>query len=241
MLAVAPQVVIPNFGGNAHSCVRENHTICWNWIRQNWSGILWPALRDHVELTLIAIGIGFAIALALALLAHRHDSLEHPVSIVTGLIYTIPSLALFQVLVGIKEFGLSRTSVEIALVGYTLLILFRNTLLGLRGVPSEVVEAARGMGLTRRQILWKVELPLALPAIVAGLRIATVTIISLATVAAFIIDQGLGAPIRDAINNGLFKTELYAAAALAVALAILADLVLLAVQRALTPWDHKTR
>jgi len=241
MLAAAPQVVIPNFGGNPHSCVRENHTICWGWLRDNWSGTLWPALRDHVELTLIAIGIGFAIALALALLAHRHDRVEHPVSIVTGIIYTIPSLALFQVLVGIRAFGLSRTSVEIALVGYTLLILFRNTLLGLRGVPSEVVEAARGMGLTRRQILWKVEMPLALPAIVAGLRIATVTIISLATIAAFIIDQGLGAPIRDALNNGLFKTELYAAAALAVALAILADLVLLALQHALTPWDRRDR
>ena len=238
---IAAQVVIPDFGGNPHSCVRVNHTICWGWIRENWGAVLWPALRQHIVLTAIAVGIGFAIALALALIAHRHDRVEKPVSIVTGIIYTIPSLALFQVLVGIKAFGLSRTSVEIALVGYTLLILFRNTLLGLRGVPDEVVDAAQGMGLTRRQILWRVELPLALPAIIAGLRIATVTIVSLATIAAFVTNEGLGAPIFEALNNELFKTELYTAAAMAVVLAVLADLGLLAVQRMLTPWERRRR
>jgi osmoprotectant transport system permease protein len=238
---IAAQVVIPDFGGNPHSCVRVNHTICWDWIRENWGGVLWPALRQHIVLTAIAVGLGFAIALALALIAHRHDRVEKPVSIVTGIIYTIPSLALFQVLVGIKAFGLSRTSVEIALVSYTLLILFRNTLLGLRGVPDEVVDAAQGMGLTQRQILWRVEMPLALPAIIAGLRIATVTIVSLATIAAFVTNEGLGAPIFEALNNELFKTELYTAAAMAVALAVLADIGLLAVQRMLTPWERRRR
>lgn len=240
MLAAAPQVVIPDFGGSAHSCVRENSGICWSWISQNWGHVLWPALRQHVVLTVLAVGIGFAISMALALLAHRYGHVEKPITIVTGIIYTIPSLALFQLLVGIRAFGLSRTSVEIALVGYTLLILFRNTLTGLRGVPDEVIEAASGMGLTQRQILWRVELPLALPSIIAGLRIATVTIVSLATVAAFIINEGLGVPIFTAVDNGLFKTELYTAAALAMGLAVAADLGLLAVQRALTPWARRT-
>jgi osmoprotectant transport system permease protein len=240
-LAPVAQVVIPDFGGSAHSCVRENHGICWGWIRDNWSSVLWPALRQHIVLTVIAVGVGFVIAVALALLAHRYHPLEQPVTIVTGVIYTIPSLALFQILVGISWLGLSRLSVEIALVGYTLLILFRNTLTGLRGVPEEVREAAQGMGLTRRQVLWRVEFPLAVPAIIAGLRIATVTIVSLATIAAFFINEGLGAPIFAAIDNEFFKTELYTAAAMAVGLAIIADLGLLAVQRALTPWSRRAR
>ncbi len=237
--AASPPVVIPNFGGNAHSCVRLNHTICWNWISQNWDTVLWPALRQHLVLVAIAVGIGFVLAIALAIAAHRHGAVEKPVTVVTGIIYTIPSLALFQILIGIKWLGLSVTSVEIALVGYTLLILFRNTLTGLRGVPEEVVDAAAGMGLTPRQILWRVEMPLALPSIFAGLRIATVTTVSLATVAAFLIDEGLGSPIHTAINNEIFKTELYAAAALIVGLAIACDLGLLAVQRMLTPWTRK--
>jgi osmoprotectant transport system permease protein len=241
MLAAAPAVVIPDFGGSAHSCVRENSGICWGWIRENWASVLWPALRQHIVLTVIAVGVGFVIALGLALLAHRYTPVEQPVTIITGIIYTIPSLALFQILVGISWLGLSRLSVEIALVGYTLLILFRNTLTGLRGVPEEVREAAEGMGLTRGQVLWRVELPLALPAIVAGLRIATVTIVSLATIAAFFINEGLGAPIFAAIDNEFFKTELYTAAVMAVGLAILADLGLLAIQRTLTPWARRTR
>jgi osmoprotectant transport system permease protein len=107
---------------------------------------------------------------------------------------------------------------------------------GLRGVPADVRDAARGMGLTDRQVLWKVELPLALPAIVAGLRIATVTIISLATVAAFVINEGLGKPIFDAIQSNTFKTEIFAAGGLAVAMALIADAALVLTQRALTPW-----
>jgi osmoprotectant transport system permease protein len=237
----ASSVVIPNFGINPHACVTENHTICWGWIRSNWGSVLWPALRQHIVLTVIAVGIGFAIALTLALIAHHRGRVEAPVTIVTGIIYTIPSLALFEVLVGIHAFGLSRLSVEVALIGYTLLILFRNTLTGLRDVPDEVREAAQGMGLTRRQILWRVELPLAVPAIVAGLRIATVTIVSLATIAVAVINEGLGVPIVSAINNELFKTELYSAAVLAVALAITADLGLLGLQRLLTPWARRTR
>jgi osmoprotectant transport system permease protein len=154
--------------------------------------------------------------------------------LVTGILYTIPSLALFELLVA--PVGLNATSAEIALVSYTLLILFRNISTGLREVPEEVREAALGMGMTRRQTLIRVELPLALPAIVAGLRIATVTVISLATIAYAVCNQGLGVPIHNALGEGPFKTELIAAGSMAVLLALLSDGILVALQRWLTPW-----
>ena len=154
------------------------------------------------------------------------------------MIYTIPSLALFQLLVPFT--GLSVTTVEVALVGYTLLILFRNTLAGLRSAPPEVLEAARGMGLTPTQTLLRVELPLAVPAIVAGLRIAVVSTIALATVAAFVVSEGLGRPILSALPLN-FKTEIIAAGALAVGLAIFADTLLVLAQRLLTPWAQARR
>jgi osmoprotectant transport system permease protein len=134
--------------------------------------------------------------------------------------------------------GLSRTTAEVALVSYTLLIMFRNTLTGLREVPSAVRDAAAGMGMSPRQSLLRVELPLALPAIIAGLRIATVTVIALATVAALVDNEGLGVPILTAISNDVFKTELIAAGALAVVLALGADALLVLVQRLLTPWTR---
>jgi osmoprotectant transport system permease protein len=235
----AGHVVIPNFGGGgAHSCVRENHTFCTDWVRDNWSSVLWPALRQHIVLVAIAVSIGFAIALTLALLAHHRRWVERPVNLTTGILYTIPSLALFQLLVPFT--GLTRTTAEIALVSYTLLILFRNILTGLRGVPEEVRDAAEGMGLSPGQILWRVELPLALPAIVAGLRIATVTVISLATIAAFVVNEGLGAPIFTAIQENVFKTEIIAAGGLAIILAVLSDTALVLAQRALTPWARRS-
>jgi osmoprotectant transport system permease protein len=227
--------VIPDFGGGAtDTCVRVNHSFCWGWFRDNWSGVYVPAIEQHVKLTLIALVIGFVMSAALALLAHRLHRLETPITIVSGVLYTIPSLALFQLLVPFTH--LTVTTVEIGLVSYTLLILFRNMLEGLRGVPAEVHDAARGMGLTDRQILWRIEIPLALPAMMAGLRIATVTIISLATVAAFVIDEGLGGPIFRAIQSDVFKTELIAAGVLAIAMALVADGALVLVQRILTPW-----
>ena len=228
--------VIPDFG-TGDTCVRENSGFCWSWVKDNWSDVLWPALTQHIVLTLIAVVIGFAIAFTLALVAHRRRWLEPPVTITTQILYTIPSLALFQILVAFT--GLTRTTVEIALVSYTLLILFRNTLTGLRGVPDEVRESARGMGLTPRQILFRVEMPLAVPSIIAGLRIATVTVISLATVGAFVNNEGLGVPIFAGIQQDVFKTEIYAAGFLAVALAIAADVLFLGAQRAATPWARR--
>ncbi|MHB8691163.1 MAG: ABC transporter permease [Solirubrobacteraceae bacterium] len=240
MKALLAGPVIPNFGGGAtsFSCERQNHLFCTHWFTSNWSTVLWPALRQHVVLTLIAIAFGFVISTTLALLAYRRRWLERPVLIVTSILYTIPSLALFELLEPVPGLGLSRTTAEIALVSYTLLILFRNTLTGLREVPPDVRDAARGMGMSARESLLRVELPLAMPAIIAGLRIATVTVISLATVAALIDNEGLGVPILNAIANNVFKTELIAAGAMAVLLALLADGVLVAVQRLLTPWTR---
>lgn len=230
------QVVIPDFGGagNAHDCVHQNGLFCFTWVKHNWSGVLGPALGQHVVLTLIAITIGFALSLALALAAYRLRWLERPVVIITGIMFTIPSLALFQILV--PSLGLTRTNAEVALVSYTLLILFRNTLTGLRDVPDEVREAAQGMGMSRIQSLLRVELPLAMPAIVAGLRIATVTVISLATVASLVCNQGLGVPIFEGIRESVFKTEIVAAGGLAILLALISDGLLVGAQRLLTPW-----
>ncbi len=218
--------------------MRENRTFCPDWVEANWDSILWPRLLEHVQLTAIAVSIGFVIAFAAALAAYRFGWFEAPFAAVSGLLYTIPSLALFQLLVPIT--GLTVTTVEVALVSYTLLILFRNILTGLRSAPPDVLEAARGMGLTRTQTLLRVELPLAVPAIVAGIRIATVTTISLATVAAFVLPEGLGQPILDGLRT-FFKTKFIAAGALAVLLAIAVDAALVLAQRAVTPWERVRR
>jgi osmoprotectant transport system permease protein len=225
--------VIPDFG-EAKGCIADNDSFfCTPWIRQHWTDTLQPALVQHVWLTLIAVGIGFAIAFGAALLAHRFGWLAPPISAFSAFLYTIPSIALFQVLVPFTGIGV--TTIEIGLVSYTLLILFANTLAGLRAVPPDVIEAARGMGLTRFQTLRRVELPLALPAIGAGIRIAVVTTISLATVAAYITPYGLGKPIFDGLQIN-YHTEYVIAGLLAIALALVADAVLVLVQRRLTPW-----
>jgi osmoprotectant transport system permease protein len=237
---VAGGPVIPNFGGGASSfgCERANRLFCTHWLSQNWSSVLWPALRQHIVLTVIAVSIGFVISTSLAVIAHRRGWLERPVLIVTSILYTIPSLALFEILQGVPGFGLSATTAEVALVSYTLLIMFRNTLTGLREIPDDVRDAAAGMGFGPTQTLLRVELPLALPAIIAGIRIATVTVISLATVASLVDNEGLGVPIFSAISDNVFKTELIAAGALAVLLALLSDALLIGVQRRLTPWSR---
>jgi osmoprotectant transport system permease protein len=222
------------------SCITRNGTFCWSWFSSNWGKVLWPALRQHILLTLIGVGVGFIIATGLALWAHRSNWVERPVTIVTAVLYTIPSLALFQVLVTIHQLGFSLLTAEIAIVSYTLLILFRNMLTGLRSVPADVRDAARGMGMTRNQVLRRVEIPMALPAIIAGLRIATVTVISLSTVASIVCNQGLGVPILAAIADNGFKTELIAAGGMAVLLALFADGALVILQRLMTPWTRRT-
>jgi osmoprotectant transport system permease protein len=235
--AGGPPVIIPTFGSpHQYACERANGLFCLGWFKQNWGSVLWPALRQHVVLVLIAVAIGFAISMALALIAHRYRRAEQPVIWFTSFLYTIPSLALFELLVGVPGLGLSSATAEVALVAYTLLILFRNILTGLRSVPAEVHDAAEGMGMSRRQMLLRVDLPLALPAIIAGLRIATVSTIALATIAALVNNEGLGVPILNAISDSTFKTELIAAGGLAVLLAVAADALLVGTQRLLTPW-----
>jgi osmoprotectant transport system permease protein len=232
LYAQAPN--IPEFG-RASDCIRENRQFCFDWFADHFVDDFVPRLVQHIELTAIAVGIGFAIAFTAALIAYTQGWFETPFAIFSAFLYTIPSLAFFQLMVPIT--GLTRTSAEIALVSYTLLILFRNTLTGLREVPEDARMAARAMGLTKGQILRRVELPLALPAIMAGIRIATVTTISLATVAAFIGVGGLGQPIFNATQSG-FKTQFVAAGLLAVALALVADALLVLLQRALAPWTR---
>jgi osmoprotectant transport system permease protein len=235
--ALVADTVIPNFGKGS-SCVTGDHTFCWGWVQDHWGDTLGPALWQHVELTAIAVGIGFAIAFPLALLAHRFRRLEQPFGIFSALLYTIPSLALFQFLVPFT--GLTVTTVEIALVAYTLVILFPNIVQGLHSAPDEVLEAARGMGLTRVQMLTRVELPLAVPAIVGGLRIAVVSTVAIATIAAFLLPKGLGYPIFLALKEPTpFKTEIYSAGALAVALALGCDGLLIGLRRLLVPWASK--
>jgi osmoprotectant transport system permease protein len=233
---VAGGPVIPNFG-QPSACLKRNGWFCTGWMSKHWGDTLQPALVQHIELTLVAVGIGLAIAFLLALVGFRWRFFDAPLGGLTDLLYAIPSIALFQLLVPLT--GLTVTTVEIALTSYTLFILYRNILSGLRAVPEEVLESARGMGFTRLQTFVRVELPLAAPAILAGVRIATVATISIATVAAFLIQYGLGAPIFDAIETpDLFKTELLASGGLAILLALTADGLLAVVQRAVTPWNR---
>jgi osmoprotectant transport system permease protein len=234
---IAQGPVIPHFE-RASDCIRQNKQFCFDWFVDNFDDVFAPRLLEHIKLTAIAVGIGFVIAFTAALLAYTRGWFETPFAIFAAFLYTFPSLAFFQLMVPIT--GLTVTSAEIALVSYTLLILFRNTLTGLRGVPEEARTAARAMGFTQWQQLRRVELPLALPAIMAGIRIATVTTISLATVAAFIGVGGLGQPIFNAIQSG-FKTQFVAAGILAVLLALVADVLLVLLQRILSPWQRVRR
>lgn len=194
-------------------------------------------VTQHLQLTVIAVAIGLAISLPLGIYAYRHKWAYGPITGVTGIIYTIPSLALFAFLLpytGLRGI----TTAEIGLVGYTLLILIRNIVSGLDGVPEDAREAAVGMGYSNRQLLWRVELPLALPVITAGIRLATVTTIGLVTVTAIIGKGGLGRFILDGLNT--FDTTLsILGAVLSLALALIVDFLLVRFERLITPWARR--
>jgi osmoprotectant transport system permease protein len=211
--------------------------IDWAWIARNLDEI-GSALAEHLELTLIAVGVGFLLSFLATLVIYRFRRLYGPIAGVTGIIYTIPSLALFAFLVPFT--GLSLLTAEIGLIGYTLLILIRNTVAGLDGVPPDVREAAEGMGYTGWQRLWRVELPLAMPVIVAGLRVATVTTIGLVMVTALIGQGGLGQLMLRGFTRG-FPTAIYVGAFVSVVLALIVDAGLVAAQRAVTPWTRPRR
>jgi osmoprotectant transport system permease protein len=217
--------------------VSDDPLIDWSWIGSHTDEIR-AAMTEHVQLAAIAVGIGLLISLPLGIFAFRHRRWYGPIAGVTGVLYTIPSLALFAFL--IPYTGLSTTTAEIGLVSYTLLILIRNIVAGLDGVPEDAVEAGRGMGYSEGQLLTRVELPLAVPVIVAGIRIATVTTIGLVTVTALIGQGGLGIFIRRGIQT-FDSTETLVGAVLSTALAIAADVLFLGAQKLLTPWTRPRR
>jgi osmoprotectant transport system permease protein len=211
------------------SCVADNG-VCPDWIADNFDRYVTP-FWEHVYLTVVSVAIGFAIAFALALLAHRRRWLVPPITQITGILYTLPSVAVFFLLLPLT--GRGKFTAIIALVSYTLLIIFRNVMAGLDNVPAEAKDAGRGMGLTRHQLLWRVELPLALPEIMAGLRIAVTTTVGLAALAFLAGAGGLGEAIFADVN---FRSNVLVAGGLAVALAVVLDLGVLLVQRFITPW-----
>jgi osmoprotectant transport system permease protein len=215
-------------------CYVDNSWFCG----QYWSDYR-PELTDatvqHVWITVVSVLVGLAVAVPLALLARRNPTVESVVVGGTTIIYTIPSLALFSLLLPFT--GLSPTTVIIGLALYSLTILVRNVLAGLRSVPADVVESARGVGYSDARLLTRVELPLALPVIMAGLRVATVSTVALVTVGSIVSYGGLGNLMLRAVNTQ-FKAQILAASILCVLLAVALDLVLVAVQRALTPWAH---
>jgi osmoprotectant transport system permease protein len=196
------------------------------------------ATREHIVLTVAAVVIGLVIALPLAVMVHRRPRWRGVVLGTAGVLYTIPSLALFAALVPYT--GLTRTTALVPLVLYTLLILVRNTVTGLEQVPAEVRDASVGMGLSSRQRLWKVEMPLALPSIMAGIRIATVSTIGMLTIAALVGLGGLGQLILIGLNRPI-RTAVTAGVLLSILLAVGADVGLALLGRRLTPWARPSR
>jgi osmoprotectant transport system permease protein len=213
------------------SCVADDG-FCPDWIADNLDRYVDPFF-EHVYLTVMAVAIGFAISFALAIVAYRRRWLINPVTQVTGILYTIPSIAAFFLLLPLT--GRGKTTALVALVAYVLLIIFRNVLTGLDNVPNEAKDAGRGMGLTDRQLLWRVEVPLAVPEIMAGLRIAVTTTVGLATLAFFAGAGGLGGQIFADIT---FRSNVVVAGGLAVLLAAVLDGLILLVQRGITPWTR---
>ena len=210
---------------------QADHVFCWDWARDNIDRFGAPTLQ-HLQIVVPALLIGFVVAFALALISHRTRWLQPPLLAATGVLYTIPSIAFFFLLLPLT--GLGRDTAIIVLAAYTLQIIYRNTILGLDNVPTSVKDAARGMGLTPRQILWKVELPLAIPEIVAGLRVAVVSTIAIATLAVLISAGGLGTQMYG--SNLTFPTSIIIAGAIVILMALAFDAILLLVQRLATPW-----
>lgn len=211
-------------------CQAKDELFCWDWAKENIDRYGTPTVQ-HLELVVASVLIGFTIAFALALLAHRHGWLHPPLIAGTGILYTIPSVALFFLLEPIT--GRTMVTAIIALSLYTVQIIYRNTMVGLGNVPRSVRDAAQGMGQTSRQVLWRVELPLAIPEITAGLRIATVSTVALATLATFVGGGGLGEPIFKNID---FETNIIIAGGIAIAMALTFDLILFVASRLATPW-----
>lgn len=218
-------------------CLARNDWICGAYLSTR-RHILFDAVVQHLQITVIAVAIALVIAVPLAVVARRWGWAAGPVLALTTVLYTIPSLAMFSLL--LPAYGLSATLVAAGLVLYSLTLLVRNILAGLRAVPEETRRAARGMGYGPVRLLLTVELPLALPAAMAGLRIATVSAVSLVTIGAIVGHGGLGNLIYAGMNT-YFKAQVLTASVLCVVIAVVADLVLLGLGRLLTPWTRASR
>lgn len=211
------------------TCVQDNK-ICPGWVIDNFDRYVTPAL-EHIVLVTSSVAIGFVLAFAMAAISHRRHWLVPPFTALTGVLYTIPSLAFFFLLLPITGFG-ADTAI-IALSAYNLQIIYRNIVVGLANVPESSRDAGRGMGMTQRQLFWRVEVPLAVPETVAGLRIATVSTVAIATLAVFAGGGGLGSEILDDIT---FKTGVLATSVILIGMAIFFDMLLVLAQRLLIPW-----
>jgi len=214
-----------------------NPWFSWSYLRDN-TDTIGAALREHLTLTAEAVLIGAAIAIPLAVLAYWYRPLSAPILAFSGVLYTIPSLALFAFITPFDVFGLRQRTVVVGLVIYALLVLVRNMLAGLQGVPDDVRESAVGMGYGRARMLWRVELPVALPTIMAGIRVATVSTVALVTVGAILGYGGLGQLILRGFQNNNYRAEIVTASLLTVALGLAFDLLLALATRWLTPWSR---
>lgn len=217
----------------------ERPFIDWGWVSEHLD-LIGARLAEHIWLTILAVGIGFLIALPISVYVQRHRRLYPPTASIAGTLYTIPSIAFMGLLLPFT--GLSTITALVPLVSYTLLIFIRNIVTGLDGVPQDTREAALGIGYSPRQLRWRVEIPLALPAIIAGVRLATVSTIGLVTITALIGKGGLGQLLLAGFRNLLPRTTaVTVGAVLSVSLAVIADIGLLRLQRILTPWTRAAR
>ncbi|MEO7198264.1 MAG: ABC transporter permease [Solirubrobacterales bacterium] len=235
--SVAPlraQVEVREAGTGATTCQGKNEPFCLNFVLDNIGDYVKPTL-EHVELVVLSVLIGFVVAMALAILSHGRRWLVPAFVGATGVLYTIPSIALFLLLLPIT--GRGTTTALIGLSLYTLQIIYRNANSGLANVSPATRDAGRGMGMTKRQLLWKVELPLAVPEIIAGVRIATVSTVAIATLAIFAGAGGLGEVIyNEGVQRNLFKTNIILASGIVIVMAIAFDGLLVLLQRYVSPW-----
>jgi osmoprotectant transport system permease protein len=228
-------VEIHNRTGPNAPCQAQNKAFCFGWAADNIDRYTTPFL-NQLLLVLLCVALGFVIAFGLAMISHRRRWLISTFTGATGVLYTIPSLAFIFLLLPIT--GLGWTTAILILTVYTLQILVRNILAGLANVPPESKDAGRGMGMTDRQLLWRVELPLALPEIIAGLRIATVSTVAISTLMVFANVDTLGGPLYQQIT---FKTNIVIAGGLSILMAMVFDALLLGAQRLLAPWRRPAR
>ncbi|MFN8169393.1 MAG: ABC transporter permease [Candidatus Nanopelagicales bacterium] len=212
-----------------------NPWFSWEYVQDHVDELV-AAGKEHLVITLASVALAMVVAVPLALVVRRYPGLRGPVLALGGVLYTIPALALISILWPV--FGLTPVTVTIALAVYALLVVLRNTLVGLEGVPADVVDAARGMGYGRRRLLWRVEMPLALPAILAGVRLAVVSTVGLVTIGALVGHGGYGTLILGGFVDNFYHAQIMTATLLTVALAVVLEGVLLLVERLLTPWSR---